>query len=198
MQVGLSLIVFGILQLQLKVRQLGLDQLLGVPASLEQALEGEIEAVERRRVRFAGADEPLLIRARDVLLAGIPGDGRLAFCQGDINVFNYLFRSGQVVAVVDWEQARISDARSDVGQLLALSLLKGAPSVPADEQPFALAYGAVRGEQLSGMVWFRARWLWELAVIYHGWVGFSGSTPWYSHESVSALLEGAISELAHG
>ena len=36
----------------------------------------------------------------------MPGDGRLALCQGDINVFNYLFRDREVVGVVDWEQAR--------------------------------------------------------------------------------------------
>ena len=54
----------------------------------------------------------------------------LGLCQGDINVFNYLVRAGQVVAVVDWEQARIGDVRNDIGQLLALSHLKGAPLGP--------------------------------------------------------------------
>lgn len=178
-------------------RGLGLD-MLGVPGSPRDALLGEIAAIEWRRERFEGAEEPLLVAARDVLMATAPGDGRLALCQGDINVFNYLFRDGKVVAVVDWEQARISDPRSDVAQLMALRVLKGAPFEAADEQPFVHAYAAVAGAPVHGMAWFRARWLWELGVIYHGWRAFSGSEPWYSHEQWTTALEAGLDELSHG
>jgi len=178
-------------------KQLGLG-FLGIPDSARAALLGELAVIEQRRQRFAGADERLLEEAHELLVASVPDDGRVAFCQGDINVFNYLFRDGEVAAVVDWEQARLSDPRSDAGQLLALSNLKGMPFGPADEQPFVLAYGAATGEPLRGMAWFRARWLWELGVIYHGWRAFNHSDPWYTHEMLADTLRAAMDELAHG
>src|SRR5665213_2847433 len=135
--------------------ELGLG-LLGVPATLGEALASELDVVAARMTAFGCANEPVLRLALNALRRQIPGDGRLAFCQGDINIFNYLFRGGEVAAVVDWEQARLSDPRSDVGQLTALSHLKGAPWGDADRQGFVLAYGAAVGTPLGGMAWFRA------------------------------------------
>jgi aminoglycoside phosphotransferase (APT) family kinase protein len=175
-------------------RALGLD-FLGVPASPAEAVRGEIEIVCARMPAFGCASDPLLVRAQRTLLATVPNDGRLALCQGDINIFNYLFRDGVVVAVVDWEQARISDPRSDVGQLVALSHLKGAPFGPADEQGFVQAYGAVQGAPSVGMEFFRALWLFELSVIYRGWMSFNASEPWYTLDSVTELLEASLAEL---
>ncbi len=168
---------------------------LGVPASPRVALTAELDAIAVRARRFAGDREPLLSRAESALQKSVPSDGRVALCQGDINVFNYLFRAGEVVAVVDWEQARISDPRSDVGQLVSLSHLKGAPFGPAAHAPFVRAYEGVTGEALPGMAWFRARWLWELGVIYFGWKAFNGSDPWYSWEDLTSLLGAALDEL---
>jgi aminoglycoside phosphotransferase (APT) family kinase protein len=178
-------------------RALGLD-LLGVPAGPKEALLGELQVIAARMPAFACDTDPLLARALATLQATVPSDGRLSLCQGDINVFNYLFRGGQVAAVVDWEQARISDPRSDVGHLLALTHLKGAPWIDAGLVPFAQAYGAVSGAPLHGMAWFRARWLFELGVIWHGWVGFNGSSPWYTREDLESLLERALGEIARG
>ena len=175
-------------------RALGLG-FLGVPASARVGLLGEIEVIARRAVSFGCGEDALLALARDRLRETAPSDGRLALCQGDINVFNYLFRGGQVVGVVDWEQARISDPRSDVGHLLALTHLRGAPWGPAGTMPFAMAYAAASGRPLSGMAWFRARWLYELGVIWHGWMGFNGSEPWYSHQHLEDLLATALDEL---
>ena len=175
-------------------RALGLD-FLGVPANASAALRNEITAVANRMDAFGCTADPLLIRARDTLLRTIPTDGHLTLCQGDINVFNYLFRGGEVVSVVDWEQARISDPRSDVGQLVALSHLKGAPFGPVSEQSFVQAYAATAGGPLSGMEFFRALWLFELGVIYHGWVSLNASEPWYSLDHVTGLLEAALAEL---
>ncbi|HXU22808.1 MAG TPA: phosphotransferase family protein [Tepidiformaceae bacterium] len=174
--------------------ELGLG-FIGVPGSVGAALEAELNAVAARMTNFGCADDPVLRLALNALRRTIPTDGRVALCQGDINIFNYLFRGGEVVAVVDWEQARLSDPRSDVGQLTALSHLKGAPWGDADAQGFVLAYGAAAGARLTGMAWFRARWLFELGVIYHGWVGFNASEPWYSWPDVSGLLVQAIAEL---
>lgn len=170
-------------------------QLLGVPGSAGAALTAELDAVAARMMSFGCGEEPLLRLALSTLRRRLPEDGRVTLCQGDINIFNYLVRGGRIAAVVDWEQARLSDPRSDVGQLVALSHLKGAPWGEADRQGFVLAYGAAAGRELDGMSWFRARWLFELGVIYHGWVGFNASQPWYSWDEVSGLLVQAIAEL---
>jgi aminoglycoside phosphotransferase (APT) family kinase protein len=175
-------------------QELGLG-FLGVPASTAEATAGEVEAVARRMPGFGCEAEPLLCHALDRLRAAVPGDGRLALCQGDINVFNYLFRSRQVVGVVDWEQARIGDPRSDAGQLVALSHLKGLPFGPPSSAPFVQAYEVASGERLAGLEYFRASWLFRLGVIYRGWMAFNDSEPWYSWAALSGLLEKALEEL---
>ncbi len=177
---------------------LGLGAVLGVPPSAADGVRGEIDAVAARMPAFACDADPLLSRALDVLRATVPADGRLALCQGDINVFNYLFRRGQVVGIVDWEQARISDPRSDIGQLIALSHLKGAPWGPAEQLPFAQMYAAAAGRPLANLGYFRALWLFELGVIYHGWMAFNDSEPWYSWAQIEEMLGRALGEIAYG
>ena len=146
--------------------------------------------------RFPGADAPILRRALDLLSERVPEGAPIGFCQGDINVFNYLFRAGEVVAVVDWEQARLGDIRNDVAQVLALGHLKGAPFGPVRDQFFQRAYeGARAAGELADMEFFRARWLFELGVIYHGWRAFNDDLPWYSWGRLSELLELALDEV---
>lgn len=166
--------------------------LLGVPASPAEAVLGEVEAIAARMAAFDCEQDSLLVRALDRLRMDPPADGRLALCQGDINVFNYLFRDRRVVAVVDWEQARISDPRSDIGQLVALGNLRGAPFGRAEDANFVRAYEAASGEPLWGMEYFRSRWLFELGVIYHGWKKFNDSEPWYSWNQLTAALERSL------
>ncbi|MGH2608487.1 MAG: phosphotransferase [Tepidiformaceae bacterium] len=175
---------------------LGLGDVLGVPPSPAEGVRGELDAVAARMPAFACNTDPLLLRALAVLRANVPEDGRLALCQGDINVFNYLFRRGEVVGIVDWEQARISDPRSDIGQLLALSHLKGAPWAVAESMPFAQMYAAAAGRQLTNMGYFRALWLFELGVIYHGWMAFNDSEPWFSWAQIDEMLTTALAEIA--
>lgn len=175
-------------------RSLGLAE-LGLPATVADASRAEVEAVSRRMPAFGIGDDATLLEARRRLLASIPAEGDLRLCQGDINVFNYLVRQQRVVSVVDWEQARIGDARSDVGQLLALAHLKGAPWGPAEAQPFARMYAHAAGRELARLDYFRAFWLWQLAVIHDGWVSFNGTQPWYGREQVRALLARALDEL---
>jgi aminoglycoside phosphotransferase (APT) family kinase protein len=177
-------------------RSLGLGEVLAVPDSAADATRAELEVVGERMERFPGADAPILRRALDVLRSHVPGGAPIGFCQGDINVFNYLFRAGEVVAVVDWEQARLGDIRSDVGQVLALGHLKGAPFGPAREQFFLQAYEAARSAApLDDMEFFRARWLFELGVIYHGWRAFNDDLPWYAWNHLEELLELALDEV---
>jgi aminoglycoside phosphotransferase (APT) family kinase protein len=177
-------------------RRLGLGAILGVPSSPADAIRGEIDAVAARMPAFACESEPLLVRALGILRPAIPADGRMALCQGDINVFNYLFLRGQVVGIVDWEQARISDPRSDIGQLVALSHLKGAPWGPAEQLPFSQMYAAAAQQPLSDLAYFRALWLFELGVIYHGWRAFNESEPWYSWSQIDEMLSAALLEIA--
>ena len=172
----------------------GLD-FLGVPHSPVDAFRAEVETVARRMPAFGCADEPLLDRALTRLRESTPTGGRLALCHGDPNPFNYLFRDQQVVGVVDWEQALISDPRSDVGQLVALSYLRGAaPYAPPPDNPFVQLYEAATGESLEGMELFRARWLFQLGVVYHGWKAY-GTEPWFSWAQIEDLLPRSLADL---
>ncbi len=175
-------------------RAVGLD-FMEAPASPREGILKELAAIEARMPTFGCDRDSLLTGALTVLREAAPDSGRLALCQGDINIFNYLFLGEEVVSVVDWEQARISDPRSDVGQLIALSHLKGAPFGPADMQPFAQAYGIAAGKSATGMAFFRARWLFELGVIYHGWKRFNHSEPWYAWDHLTSLLERSLAEM---
>ena len=158
------------------------------------ATGGEIDAVAARIEAFE-VEDSLLASARDQLRDHLPGDGALALCHGDINVFNYLFRNREVVGVVDWEQARIGDKRSDIGQLVTLAHLKGAPFGPVHAQGFVQAYQAASGETLHGLEFFRAFWAWQLAFIHHAWVQSNGTEPWYTLDSAEELLERALAEV---
>lgn len=169
---------------------------LGVPRSSGAGISAELDTIANRMTAFGCKDEPVLARALAELRRNVPDNGRLALCQGDINIFNYLFLGEEVVSIVDWEQARISDPRSDVGQLIALAHLKGAPFGPAEMQPFVHAYSAAAGKAPSGMAYFRARWLFELGVIYHGWRRFNHTAPWYEWDHLIDLLEQSLAELA--
>jgi aminoglycoside phosphotransferase (APT) family kinase protein len=172
--------------------------LLGVPDSPSAGFAHEIAVVQHRMHAFGCDEDPLLVRALSVLRASPSTGGRLALCHGDPNPFNYLFRDGKVVAVVDWEQARISDPRSDVGQLVALSHLRGTvPFGPARENFFVPLYEEAAGETLEGLDLFRAFWLFQLGVNYHGWKTF-GTEPWFSWKQLEELLPLALAELPGG
>lgn len=179
---------------QLDWQALGLD-LLGVPLNYENAILGAIAPVAKRLRAWELNKDPLLKRGLSLLQSRRPTKGEIAFCHGDINVFNYLFRNGEVVGIVDWEQAHLGDPRTDVGQLLALSILKGAPFGNVREMPFLLAYEAAAGKKLEYMEYFRAFWAFQLAVIYHGWVKYNGTEPWFSLAAVNELLEAALAEI---
>jgi aminoglycoside phosphotransferase (APT) family kinase protein len=168
---------------------------LGVPDSPVDAFRREVETVARRMPAFGCADEPLLHRALTTLRKATPSGGRLTLCHGDPNPFNYLVRDRQVVGVVDWEQAQISDPRSDVAQLVALAHLRGAvPFGPPHDNPFVPLYEASTGQPLEGMELFRARWLFQLGVVHHGWKTY-GTEPWFSWAQVADLLERSLAEL---
>lgn len=175
----------------LDYRAYGLE-FLGVPLDHINAILSELAPIARRMRAFELDDDPLLKRALAALQSRRPGAGRITLCQGDINVFNYLFRNREVVAVVDWEQAHIGDPRSDIGQLLALSNLKGAPFQDVRAMPFLQAYEAAAVVTLEDMEYFRALWFFQLTVIHHAWVRLNGSLPWFSLLDVTGFLEQSL------
>ncbi len=171
---------------------------IDVPDSLETSNLRELAVIERRMRQFPGAEEAdggLLPHTLNVLKKYVPSDGVLAFCQGDINIHNYLVRTGKIVSVVDWEQARIGDARSDLGQLIALSNLRGASFSDPNKMPFISLYEDLNNVSVMGMEYFRARWLFELGVIYYGWRHFNESDPWFQWELLKELLGLALNSL---
>ena len=175
-------------------RAAGLE-FLGVPESPSAGFAQEIDVVEQRMRAFGCDEQPLLVRALSVLRASTPAGGRLALCHGDPNPFNYLFRDGKVVAVIDWEQARINDPRLDVAQLVALAHLRGTlPFGPARENFVVQVYEGAAGETLEGLEVFRAFWVFQLGVVYHGWKTF-GIEPWFTWEQIEELLPLALADL---
>jgi hypothetical protein len=58
-----------------------------------------------------------------------------------------------------------------------------------------LGYAAVAGHPVRGMDFFRARWLFELAIIHRAWTTFNESDPWYTREQVERLLVRALADL---
>ena len=170
-------------------------EFLGVPEHAAAGTAGDLDVWEHRMGRFPGADNSALRAALIALRESIPEDGELSLCHGDINVFNYLFLDQRVASVVDWEEARLGDRRYDVGQLVALGHLKGTPFGPAGDQGFVRAYQQAAGVELVNMEFFRALWLFQLGVIYYGWVEYGGSEPWYSWPEVTDLLAPALAEL---
>lgn len=161
---------------------------LGVPDSPAAGFRAEVDLVAER-MRRQGVQDPLLLEAHERLSSVVPTPGRLGLCQGDVNVFNYLVRDGEVVGVVDWEQARISDPRSDLGQLLTLLLLlEAVPFGPADDDPTAARYRQAAGIDVEGLEPFRALWLFQLGFIHRAYVAGKGEAPWYSWDRVAELL----------
>jgi len=177
-----------------EVEAAGLD-VLGVPSSAVEAFQGEVELVAERMATRGLEDDPLLAEARDRLREVQPEGGRLGLCQGDINVFNYLTRDGEIVGVVDWEQARISDPRSDLGQLLALMVLKGVPLGPADDEGFVSMYRDAGGVVAPGMEAFRAFWFFQLGFIHRAFTAGAGEEPWYSWAQIERLLPQSLDRL---
>lgn len=98
---------------QLDWRANGLDQILDVPSSencARDALHHMIQIVQGRGV----GDDPLVLRAIAWLEERLPSRSRIALVHGDPNISNYRFEGNSVVAVLDWELAKLTDPAWDV------------------------------------------------------------------------------------
>ena len=138
---------------------------LGEPAGAEAAVEQEIDTwLERARLN-AGSVEERLRGLASWLRTNNAGWGPAVLIHGDPNPGNYLFRGADVVAVIDWELAAISDSRSDLGfylaiQTLFLGLMGGTPN-----DAFVRAYERAFGEPLRDLAYFEALGLFKLATV---------------------------------
>ncbi|WP_198541746.1 phosphotransferase family protein, partial [Parafrankia colletiae] len=74
------------------------------------ALDGVIDHVSSRGM----ADDAIVKRAVDWLTERVPSRSDVSLIHGDPNVSNYRFEGTSVVAVLDWDLARISDPLWDV------------------------------------------------------------------------------------
>ncbi len=165
-------------------RETGLS-FLGPPKPGLEASARDLAAVNARADRYGHAADPLISELGTWLAANMATTEDLVLCQGDINVFNYLFSGEEVVAVVDWEQAQIGDRQSDLGLLSALSYLLGAQGPPAS-LPIVADYRVRTGQALESLPYFVLAGLHKLAVIHRIWSAEGDSPPWYTWEQVEA------------
>lgn len=143
----------------------------------------DLNLVRARAAAHGCADETFIAELDGWLAAHPPAAATPALCQGDINVFNYLFQDEAVVAVVDWEQAQIGDRLSDLGLLAALSYLTGAQGPPA-ALPLIRDYAAHTGASLGALPYFVLAALHKLAVIHRIWSAEAGEPPWFAWEAI--------------
>ena len=163
-------------------RDAGLGFLDPPPAGVETSRR-DLARVNERARRYGHDADPFIAELSRWLANHQPETHDLVLCQGDINVFNYLFREEQVVAVVDWEQAHIGDRQSDLGLLAALTYFFGAQGHPAD-LPIMVDYRALTGESLPELPYFVLVGLHKLAVIHRIWLAEGDRLPWYAWEQV--------------
>lgn len=141
------------------------------------------------RSRLFGCEEGPLVARLSAQLREVPPELPPSLVQGDINVYNYLYRDGRLVAVVDWEQAGIGDRRLDLGLIACLSMLKLGQAPHPRQTPIVASYEAVTGQILERLPWFVRFAAYKLAVIHHGWKLHNGTEPWFSLDELQRVAD---------
>jgi aminoglycoside phosphotransferase (APT) family kinase protein len=77
---------------------------------------------------------PTVERAFDWCRAHTPLTRRLAICHGDYKPDNVLHREGRILAIIDWERARIGDPLADLAYVCVPHLRAGGLAVGLAEQ----------------------------------------------------------------
>ncbi len=152
------------------VRTLDLP-LLVTPETPEEHATLELDVWEQLQ-RERGRPDPLVTFTLRWLRACVPTTvDRTVLVQGDTGPGNFMYRDGQIVAVVDWELAHFGDPMEDLAWVITRSLLQ--PFVPLG--PWFRRY-----QELSGIAVDDARLHWWTAfavvrcVIGEGVVTVSG------------------------
>ena len=181
---------------RLNWRAAGLE-FLDPPPPGPDAAGRDLDAVMQRAANHGLSANPFITETARWLRARLPRTAAPALCQGDINIYNYLVRAGEIVAVVDWEQAQIGDPLSDLGLLAALHYARGATGAPA-ALPLIARYAQVSGRELSALPYFTLAGLHKLAVIHGIWSALLPEPPWYTWEDVVESAAGLRAAMEGG
>jgi aminoglycoside phosphotransferase (APT) family kinase protein len=131
-------------------------------------------------VSFAGFDDPRIHRLHALLSTSIPEQGPARVVHGDFGPHNSLFsRSGEILAVLDWELASLGDPLADFAYSLNAWIEPGDEGVYGADPPTALPgfpsrtelidrYAAATGADLANLTYYRTFNWWKTACILHG------------------------------
>jgi aminoglycoside phosphotransferase (APT) family kinase protein len=101
-------------------RGIGIDTVLPVPANGDST-QAELDIEFARMERMGHGANPVAVRAAAWLKERKPASSEVALIHGDCNMANYRFgEDGAVVAVLDWEAARLSDPLWDVANYVRM------------------------------------------------------------------------------
>jgi len=119
--------------------------LLVRPRTPEEHATLELDIWEQLH-RERGRPDPLVTFTLRWLRARVPTTvDRTVLVQGDTGPGNFMFRDGQIVAVVDWELAHLGDPMEDLAWVITRSLLQ--PFVPLG--PWFRRYHELSGIEVS-------------------------------------------------
>ncbi|MBT4161307.1 MAG: phosphotransferase family protein [Gammaproteobacteria bacterium] len=79
-----------------------------------EAVRAEVAVYRTRLARAEQIPNPALRHALDVLEQGAPKAQRISLLHGDYRLPNLMFNEGKLVAILDWELARIGDPLGDI------------------------------------------------------------------------------------
>ena len=125
-------------------------------------------------------DLPLVDDVHDELAARIPEQGPAAIVHGDYRLDNCIVdRTGEVIAVLDWELCTLGDPLADVGLLLVYwtepgdehSALLSAPTLAtgfASRKEVVDRYAELSGREVGDVGYYVAFGYWKLACILEG------------------------------
>jgi aminoglycoside phosphotransferase (APT) family kinase protein len=104
----------------------------GTPATIPEAVGRELDEWDRIVEARGGEPDPLLAFSLDWLRRNIPDvDAPVVLVQGDTGPGNFLYRGGDVLAVVDWELAHLGDPMDDIAWLTLRCAQEPFPDLPA-------------------------------------------------------------------
>lgn len=111
-----------------------------IPADSRDAARAQVAVCRRRLDATAVLPHPIIADTLDFLDDTAPAGAPLVLCHGDYRLPNLKWRGGEIVAVLDWELARVGDPMAD----LAFTQTVGA-GVCAIHGPLAEAYWQISG-----------------------------------------------------
>jgi aminoglycoside phosphotransferase (APT) family kinase protein len=155
--------------------------------------------------QLAGRRYPLLHAAEAWLRAKQPDEERLAFSWGDAKLGNCLFRDGELVGVLDFEQATLSSPVDDLAWWLMLddSLSRGygvprLAGLPSRSVSIA-AWERASGERAINLDYYEVYAAWRMAFVMARLAHIFRSRGWISPEDDMDVRNGGAALLAaHG